>query len=189
MAKEMSELTERWRATLTPLTDVEERRAIEVALASWTHRLEDPVVRGVELGVTKPRHRHEPPSRRVRVVVTERGGARAHETVLDPDGAIIEERDLGPMNLPYTSEEIEQARDVAGRDEHVAGRLVGRAVGVGTFGPSLGDSGHRLVGLHFLDVTDQESPRPIVSVVVDLATGAVVPEPSHHEDPRESGGH
>jgi len=184
----MSGLTERWAGVLAPLTEVEERRAVEAAVASWRGRLEDPVVRGVELAVSKPGRRDESPSRHVRVVLTERGGAVAHETVVDSGGAITDERDLGPINLPYTVAEVEQAREVAGRDEHVAGQLGGRTYGVGTFGPSLGDSGHRLVGLHFVDVTDPNIPRPIVSAVVDLAAGAVVGEPSQHVDRRGSGG-
>ena len=118
---------------------------------------------------------------------TERRGAVAHEVVVDSDGAIFEERQLGAMNLPYTGEEIEHARAVAERDEQLARQLADRAYGVGTFGPSLGESGHRLVGLHFVDVTDPDSPRPIVSAVVDLATGAVVREPNHHDRDRSGG--
>ena len=184
----MSELTERTRGVLAPLTEAEEARAVEAALASGTHGLEDPFVRGVEVAVNKPRRRGDAPTRRVRVVLTERHGAVAHEVVVDSDGAIFEERQLGAMNLPYTDEEIEQARAVAVRDEQLARQLVDRAYGVGTFGPSLGESGHRLVGLHFVDVTDPDSPRPIVSAVVDLATGAVAREPNHHHNHDRSGG-
>jgi hypothetical protein len=188
VAMEMSELTERVRRILAPLTEAEERRAIEVALASGTHRLDDPVVRGVELAVNKPGRRGEAPSRHVRVVLTGRNRALAHEFLLDSNGAITGERRLGPINFPYTSEEIEQARAVAVRDDHVARQLVDRAYGLGTFGPSTDEPGHRLVGLHFVDVTDPNIPQPIVSAVVDLATDAVVHEPNHEHDHGESGG-
>jgi len=187
VAKEMSELTERMRGILAPLTGAEERRAIEAALASSTHRLDDPVVRGVELAIDKPGRRGAAPSRHVRVVLAGRNSALAHEVLLDSDGVITDERDLGPINLPYTSEEIERARAVAVRDDYVARQLVDRAYGVGTFGPSTDDSGHRLVGLHFVDVTDPDIPQPITSAIVDLATGVVVHEPNHHRDHGESG--
>lgn len=188
MAHDISEVTERMREVLAPLSDEEERRAIDAALAALADRLEDPVIRGVELLVNKPRRRGDRPDRHLRVVLTERFGALAHEVVLGSDGALIAARELGPLNLPYTPEEIEQAHAVAVSDEHVGRQLVDRNYRVGSFGPALDDSGHRLVGLHFVDITDPNIPQPIISAVVDLAAGVVIEEPNHLHEHGESGG-
>jgi len=52
--------------------------------------------------------------------------------------------------------------------------------GVATFAPLIDSSAHRLVGLHFLDVTDPFVPLPVLSAVVDLATGAETPHGDEH---------
>jgi hypothetical protein len=75
----------------------------------------------------------------------------------------------------------------AERDEQVAKLLPGYAVGVGTFAPMLpAGSRHRLVGLHFLDISNPDIPRPLSSVIVDLATSRLVHDSHHGDEPREA---
>jgi hypothetical protein len=69
----------------------------------------------------------------------------------------------------------------------VAKLLPGYAVGVGTFAPMLpAGSRHRLVGLHFLDISNPDIPRPLISVIVDLATSRLVHDSHHGDEPREA---
>jgi hypothetical protein len=176
---DMSSLTKQMRSAITPLGAEEERRAVDAALASRNGTRESLLVRGAELVIEKPSRRGETPLRRVRVLVSVRAESVVHEVLVDEQGTVVSDRDLGPRNSPYLGDEIYQARAVAERDEQVARRLAGLKVGVGTFAPMLGASRHRLVGLHFLDVSDPDIPKPLTSVVVDLATGQLVHDIGH----------
>ena len=191
MTTDMSPLTERMRDVIAPLGAEEERRAVEAALASRDGIRQNLLVRGAELAIDKPARRGETPVRRVRVLLSARGESVAREVLVDSYGKVVSDRELGPRNWPYLEHEVYQARAVAERDEHVAKRLAGYKVGVGTFAPMLGASGgsadarHRLVGLHFLDVSNPDIPRPLASVVVDLATGKLVHDVHRGHGPRE----
>jgi len=188
VAAEMSPLTERMSEVLAPLGEEEERRAIEAALAAGGGSRETLIVRGAELLIEKARPRSERPFRRVRVLLTAPGESVVREVLVDSEGSVVSDRDLGPRNLPFLESEVEQARAVAERDERVARRLAGYKVGVGSFAPSLDGAGrHRLVGLRFLDLANPDLPQQLIRVVVDLATGQLVPEAHHgHESHGEA---
>jgi hypothetical protein len=184
---EMSSLTEKMREVLAPLGAEEERRAIEAALEARGKARENLLVRGAELVVDKPGGRGERPLRRVRVLLSARAESVVREILVEGNGKVVSDRELGPRNLPYLEAEVDEARAVAERDEHVARRLTGYQVGVGTFAPMLQAAGrHRLVGLHFLDVSNPDIPQPLTSVVVDLATGQLVHDTHHGHEPREA---
>src|SRR5712691_11559999 len=170
----MSSLTRELRDVLAPLGAEEERRAIAAALAS-SGASGDTLVRGAELAIDKSVRRGERPQRRVRVLLSAPAECVAREVLVDQDGRVVSDRELGPRNLPFLESEVDQARAIAERDERVAKLLAGYRVGVGTFAPMLDAAGrHRLVGLHFLDVSNPDLPRPLTSAVVDLATSQLV---------------
>jgi hypothetical protein len=184
---DVSSLTEKMREVLAPLGAEEERRAIEAALEARGKARENLLVRGAELVVDKPGGRGERPLRRVRVLLSARAESVVREVLVEGDGKVVSDRELGPHNLPYLEAEVDEARAVAERDERVARRLTGYQVGVGTFAPMLQAAGrHRLVGLHFLDVSNPDIPQPLISVVVDLATGQLVQDTHHGHEPREA---
>jgi hypothetical protein len=178
---DMSPLTREFQDLLAPLDAEEERRAIAAALAARKARPEAMVIRGAELAIEKAAGRGERPHRRVRVLLTAPLECVAHEVIVDADGNVVSDRELGPRNLPFLASEIEQARAIAERDEQVAKLLGGcHTVGIGTFAPMLSAAGRdRLVGLHFLDITNPDIPRPVTTAVVNLATGQLVHD-SHH---------
>jgi hypothetical protein len=121
----------------------------------------------------------------VRVLLSARAESVVREVLVDVDGKVASNRELGSRNLPYLQAEVDQARAMAEKNEHVARHLAGFKVGVGTFAPILqGSERHRLVGLHFLDVSNANLPRPLTSVVVDLATGQLVDDSQHGHHPR-----
>jgi hypothetical protein len=186
----MSSLTVQMRYVIAPLGAEEEQRAVEAALASRNGTGENLLVRGAELAIDKPPRRGETPVRRVRVLLSARAESVVREVLVDKSGKVVSDRELGPRNLPYLEHEISEARAVAERNDDVAKRLAGYKVGVGTFAPILGasvgsdDARHRLVGLHFLDVSNPDIPQPLTSVVVDLATGNLV-----HDAHRGGHGH
>ena len=190
MTTEMSSLTEQMSDVLAPLGAEEERRAVEAALEARGGARENLLVRGAELAIDKPPRRGERPLRRVRVMLGVSAESVVREVLVDSHGKVVSDRELGPRNLPYLETEVYQARAVAERDEQVAKRLTGFKVGVGTFAPMLLASGasdaarHRLVGLHFLDVSNPDIPQPLTSVVVDLATGKLVREAHHGHEPQ-----
>jgi hypothetical protein len=181
---DMSSLTEQMRDVLAALGAEEEQRAVDAALASRNGARETLLVRGAELAIEKPPHRGETPLRRVRVLLAVRAESVVHEVLVDEHGKVVSDRELGPRNSPYLEDEIYQARAVAERDEQVAMRLAGLKVGVGTFAPMLGASRHRLVGLHFLDVSNADIPQPLTSVIVDLLTGTLVHDVHHGHEPQ-----
>jgi hypothetical protein len=123
-------------------------------------------------------------------VLTERRGSQAYEVLVGTDAEVVAESSLGPVNLPFTDDELEDARAIAVEQERIAELLADRRYGVAAFGPSLDDSGHRLVGLRFLDTSDPDIPSIIADVVVDLAIAAVVDDPSRagHLHGHDSGG-
>jgi len=174
MATEMSSLTERMRGLLAPLTAEEQRRAVASALAVAEADGRSLHVHGVELALEKPDRRGAPPARRVRVRMSEPASIMIREVLVDGEGQVVSDVECGPRNLPYGEDEIDRAREVAERDERVAQRIAGCHVGVGTYALPLPESGHRLVGLHFVDISDAAIPQPLTSVGVDLATGEVV---------------
>ena len=193
MTIEMSSLTEQMRDVLAPLGAEEERRAVAAALEARGGTRENTVVRGAELAIDKAPRRGERPVRRVRVLLSLRAESVVREVFVDPRGNVVSDRELGPRNVPYIETEVYQARAVAERDEQVAKRLAGFKVGVGTFAPMVLGTGasdasdaarHRLVGLHFLDISNPDIPQPLTSVVVDLATGTLVHEADHGHDPQ-----
>ena len=180
MTTDMSPLTREFQDLLAPLEAEEERRAIAAALVSAGANREAVVVRGAELAIEKAARRGERPYRRVRVLLTAPTECVTREVIVDADGKVVSDRDLGPRNLPFLPEEVEQARAIAERDEQVAQRIAGCSVGVGTFAPGLPAAGRdRLVGLYFLDVANPDIPRPLTRVVVNLATRQLVHD-SHH---------
>jgi hypothetical protein len=181
VAIDMSPLTREFQDLLAPLEAEEEQRAIAAVLAARKVRSQGMIIRGAELAIEKAPRRGERPHRRVRVLLTAPAECIAHEVIVDADGNVVSDRELGPRNLPFLESEVAQARVIAERDEQVANLLAGYdRVGVGTFAPMLSAAGRdRLVGLHFLDITNPDIPRPVTTAVVNLATGQLVYD-SHH---------
>ncbi len=186
MNADVAPLAERNPDPHAPLHPEEERRAIEAALAARHGPREDFRVRGAELLIVKPPRRDERPARQVRVLLTRRTESVVHEVLVDAEGRVIADRDLGPRSLPYQPDEIDQARAVAESDTAVNKHFGDYPIGFGTFAPMLEtarSSRHRLVGLHFLDLSNPDVPRPLVSVVVDLASGRLIHEIHHGQGP------
>jgi hypothetical protein len=184
---DMSSLTRELRDVLAPLGAEEAERAIAAALAARGASRETLLVRGAELAIEKSARRGERPQRRVRVLLTAPAECVVREVFVDPNGKVVSDRELGPRNLPFSQSEVDQARTIAERDEQVAKRIASYTVGVGTFAPMLhGASRHRLVGLHFLDVSNPDIPRPLISAVVDLATSKLVHDTHRDHKPREA---
>ena len=167
MAGEASAITKRARDIVAPLGDEEEQRAVETALAHFSADRAALRVYGAELAIEK--RRGKVPERRVRVLVALRGSSLVHEVLIDASGDIAAVEERPSLNLPYLADEVEEATAIAARDERVADLLGDRVVGVGTFAPKNDERSHRLVGLHYLDTEDPHAPRPLATVVVDLA--------------------
>ena len=175
MADEVSAITDAARAVVAPLEPEEERRAVEAALGHVRRDVPSVRVYGVELAVVKPKRRGELPTRQVRVLLAVPRSSAVHEVLVDADGEVVAVEERPPINLPYLPEEVEEARAIAERDERVAELAeYGRPLGVGTFAPKSHPESHRLVGLHYVDIEDPYLPRPLASVVVDLATQETV---------------
>jgi hypothetical protein len=168
-----SAVTEGARAIVAPLGAEEERRAVEAALAHLRRDAASMRIHGAELAIEKAKRRGQTPARRVRVLLAARGSSAAHEVFVDASGGVVTAHEHASVNLPYLPDEVEEATAIARRDPRVEQIVERRTVGVGTFAPRSDEEGHRLVGLHYLDVEDPYAPQPLATVVVDLATGEV----------------
>src|SRR6187399_1580158 len=98
MTPDMSLLTNEMRSVLAPLEGEWERRAIDAVLEASGALRGNAIVRGVELAIDKPSRRGDRPQRRVRVLLSARDDSAVHEFLVDTDGKVVSERDLGPRN-------------------------------------------------------------------------------------------
>jgi len=172
----MSAATRELASVIKPLTDREERSAIDAATASLRADLSDRYrVFGTELRLDK-RSPDKVPDRLVGVYVVDYAKHRSIEALVDPQGKVVGVNDLPPYQVPISREEVREAEEIASRDEHVAQALKRHAATfVSPFTPHDHASKKRIIGLHYFrsDPRRPLSPRPVGDVEVDLADRTV----------------
>lgn len=180
MSDPVSPLTSCMAEVITPLGEVEERRAVEAAMARLD--LRRPVVHGAELRIEK--RRGGIPDRQVAVLVADLDGYAVHQAVIDADGQVVQVEERPDLVPPFTPEEIAEAIVLARADDRLS--MVARGWGVrpAVFYPDVDGSGggprRRLVGVHFVDANDRVNVSPVASAVVDL-TARLVDAVTQHE--------
>jgi len=183
MTSPMSPLTERLAEVIVPLDELEERRAVETALARLD--LRRPVVYGAELRIDK--RRRAIPYRDVAVLLADLDRYLVREVVVR-DGEVVDATDHPGLVLPFSDDEIAEAAVLARAHPEVARAARRWGVRPAPFYPSGHGredeqaEGRRQVGIHFLDLTDLAAVVPVVSVVVDLTVGAVESVDWHRAD-------
>jgi hypothetical protein len=180
MASEMSDLTRRLRPILAPMRRREERQAIKAALAQVSRDYgpgTKPRVRalGAEIHIDKPREREALPERLIRVLVADYGNNRIFDVRVGGDGQVVSSETVNGYQPAFHHDEIREAREIAERDERVANlaRMPGSFAGY-FLSDLAGDSGRRLVGLHYLATTEDGGAKPLATVVVDLYDNEIV---------------
>jgi hypothetical protein len=181
MASPMSPLTARLAEIITPLSQDEERRAIEAALESVTgERLH---VYGAELRIEK--RRSSVPARRIAVFLADLAGYLPYEVVVEVDGEVVEANEQPDRVPPFSASEIGDALALARTVPEVVELSERWGVSPAVFYPP--GPGHdepdaprrRRVGFHFLAISDESGATPVASVVVDL-TGVAVESVNFH---------
>ena len=167
---EMSAATKALLKFIAPLTSKEERSAIGAAVKVLSDELSQRFqVFPVELRIEKPPTPNSPPKRRLSVLIFDYDKRRTTEVLLDTEGNLVQKTDLTGFQPAFLKQEIQQARDIAEKDERVAAAIRSRGTFASAFGPhDHGKPGARLVGLRYAAV-DRKNIRLLGEAVVDLS--------------------
>jgi hypothetical protein len=178
----MSSLTRELADVILPVSEDEERTAVEAALAHLG--LRRPRVYGVELRIEKSRR--AVPHRQIGVLLAELDGYLVYDVVVSDDATVVSADARPDLVPPVAEDEVAEAAVLARTDVRIDEVARRWGVGFGPFYPSRhehdglggGDRGKRLVGLRYLDAGDLANVVPLLSVVVDL-TGRQVMSVEH----------
>jgi hypothetical protein len=179
VASPISPLTERLAEVIVPLSPDEERRAIEVALASVKgERLH---VYGAELRIDK--RRSSLPERLVSVFLADLAGYLPYEVVVDAGGEVMEANEQPDLVPPFSELEVGDALALARSVAEVVELGERWGVSPAVFYPTghgqehdhdpAGAPRRRRIGFHFLDSSEETTVTPVASVVVDLTRSEV----------------
>jgi hypothetical protein len=173
---DMSPATRELASVIQPLTDREERSAIDAATAALHADLSERYrVFGTELRIDK-RVPEKIPDRLIGVYIVDYVKHRSIEALVDQRGKVVAVNDLPQYQVPISREEIREAEEIAARDEHVAQALKRHtATFVSPYVPHDHTSKKRIIGLHYFrsDPARPLSPCPVGDVEVDLAARTV----------------
>ena len=178
---QVSDSTRRMQKVIYPLGKAEERRIIKTLLTYMTEQYRQMEVKShfrlltVELLINKPSKTESVPQRTVRVLVADYSGKRNIEFILDSGGKIMKVGEYHGLQPAFQDEEIQEARNLAKKDELV--NRISRTQGllVTGFAPeSPSETGSRLVGLHYALVKRRIGLRMLARVIVDLSESRIV---------------
>ena len=169
MPSEMSKLTMALGAAIRPITDTEERAAMEAALRYLSNELSQRHrVYGIELRIPKIEQAAATP-RHFPVVIGDYDKRRTLEVVVDSAGKLVSKTDLTGFQPPIVNDEVAEARKIAEIQPIIAALAKATGGFVQAFGPHAEAApGRRLVGLRY-GAMDATGPRALAEVEVDLA--------------------
>jgi hypothetical protein len=176
----MSEQTRQLETVIAPLSQEEERQAIEAVENYLTKDMEGETkshfrILGVELKIDKPPRPEMVPARLIRVLVVDYGRRRNLNFVVDIEGKVVHVEDYRGLQPAFSSKEIEEAREISLRDDRITRIAKMRGSFVSAFGPAMAtEGGNRLIGLHYALATQGQPARILGSVVIDLNEHKVV---------------
>jgi hypothetical protein len=162
---------------MPPLGREEARRATEVALATIDRRRVR--VYGTELHVEKDEQRRA--RRLVSITLADLDPYLPYVVIVDPEtGSAVKVDERPDLVVPFSDDEIGQARAIARAEADLAEGLDRRSLVAAVFYPTAHDHDHdqglqspaRRIGLAFFN-DDDDRRRPIARVIVDLGTGRV----------------
>ena len=172
----MSKATLRLKRVAAPLRKAEQRRAVKAVVRSLAEPAGEEGLRHrvlwAEVRIDKPAKPRALPARLVSVAVVDYGHRQNLEFLLD-GGRVVQRREL-PYQPPFHREEVEEAVDIAQRDERVRRVLKKGGAFDSVFSPEAetATSG-RLVGLRYAVSRKRRAFEPLARVVVNLSEGSV----------------
>lgn len=173
MSDYRSELTRKHEAVIAPLSQEEEAQAITAVTRYLDDEDSDETGRrrilGVEMLVEKSQRQGHIPLRKIHVVVADYRRGRIRDLLIDGAGDITTIEHPHGFRPPFSPHEIEEAREIAEDDNHVAALAKAPGAFVSVFGPDEPvDSGTRLIGLRYVATQRSGAVTLLASVIVDL---------------------
>jgi hypothetical protein len=177
--------TRQLEAVLAPLGEEEQQQAIQAAEARITQETDRYRVLGAELEVEKPTGPDLALERLIAVLAADYANRRGLRVRVRPTGADeIQVLEYEPVFHP---EEIAEARQIAERDQRLAGLARREEHLVTPFSP-ISEIGARLIGLHYFLAEGDQAARLVASAVVDLPAGEIVRLDWHEPEQGQQGG-
>ena len=180
MKSDMSDLTQRLKPVLAPLSKKEERQAVKTAVEHLTaeigseHDLRYRIL-GAEIRIEKPPGRGEVPERLIRVLIADYSNQRNLDISVNHRGKVVTSEVLRGLQPAFHPDEIQEAKKFAERDKRVARLAKMPGSFASAFASDLAlERGRRLVGLHYLAAAKSGEVKPLATLVVDLASTEIV---------------
>lgn len=175
MKSEMSESTRRLAKVVLPLRQKEHLEAIKAAKAHLANDLSDHYrILGAELRIDKPPDPRKAPVRMIGVIVVDYGNRRNYEVLVGAGGKVAKVVDLGGAQPVFTSEEIEEAREIGERDPRVARLRKMKGSFVSEFGPDRAADNARRIGIRYALIEKGRVSRVLAHSIVDLSVRRLV---------------
>jgi Cu2+-containing amine oxidase len=168
---EMSAATKALLKVIKPLTAKEERNATAAAVKHLAGELSQRYqVFPADLRIEKPSRPNSAPKRAIAVLIFDYEKRHTMEVLVDTLGKLVEKKDLTGFQPVFLAKELEEARQIAEKDERVARAIRVRGAFASAFGPHTnGKPGARLIGLRYATVDRKENGRLLGEAVVDLS--------------------
>jgi Cu2+-containing amine oxidase len=176
MHSEMSPATKALLKVISPLTAKEERNATAAAVKHLAGELSERYqVFPAELRIEKPSRSNTAPKRAIAVLIFDYEKRYTTDVLMDTLGKMIQKTDLTGFQPAFLSKELQEARQIAEKDERVARAIRVRGAFASAFGPhSHGKPGARLVGLRYATVDRKQNVHLLGEAVVDLSEQKLV---------------
>jgi hypothetical protein len=175
MKAEMSESTRKIAKLVLPLRRREELAAIEAGKAHVAKDLSDHYrILGAELRIDKPSDPRKVPIRTVSVVIVDYGNRRNCQVLVRRNGQVLRVIDLNGAQPGFTTEEVEEAREIGEQDERVARFAKMKGSFVSEFGPERAPNNARQIGLRYAVVAKGRVPRVLARTIIDLSARKLV---------------
>jgi hypothetical protein len=169
-----SALTRRHAHLLAPLNKKEERiatRSAEEHLGSISPHGQERRFRvlGADLRIEKAERPSEPPLRFTRVVIVDYSQKQNLSVLIDRKGKVARVEKMRGQPV-FHEDEVQEAREIAERDDRLAQVRKLRGLFVSTYAPPTSfATDARIVGLHYVVSRSQRQHEMLASVAVDLS--------------------
>lgn len=175
MKVKMSESTRKIAKLVLSLRRREELATIEAARAHLAKDLSDHYrILGAELRIDKPSDPSKVPIRTVSVMIVDYGNRRNCEVLVGRKGQVLRVIDLNGAQPGFTTEEVEEARQIGEQDERLARFAKMKGSFVSEFGPDRAPNNARQIGLRYAVVAKGRVPRVLARTIIDLSAGKLV---------------
>jgi hypothetical protein len=108
------------------------------------------------------------------VVIVDHGNRRNCQVLVRRNGQVLRVIDLNGAQPGFTTEEVEEAREIGEQDERVARFAKMKGSFVSEFGPERAPNNARQIGLRYAVVAKGRVPRVLARTIIDLSARKLV---------------